>query len=129
LWLEEMASRYGGHLWVHWIIGHGQLTRGSTPARGLGKGLTTPHHKKPACYEMLCMTLDRFCGMNQAVDCIRLRTGTSGRLLWTDEGPLTSQEGLCSMQLVMERCTEAIFHKSLVLLAKPETYNSSIWKR
>jgi hypothetical protein len=23
------------------------------PPWGLGEGLTTPHHKKPACYEML----------------------------------------------------------------------------
>jgi hypothetical protein len=31
-----------------------QLIRGSPPTWGLGKGLiTTPHHKKPSCYETL----------------------------------------------------------------------------
>jgi hypothetical protein len=32
---------------------------------GLGKGLTTPHHKKPACYEMSqwASDLDEYLGM------------------------------------------------------------------
>jgi hypothetical protein len=30
-----------------------QLTRGDPPAWGLSEGLTTPHFKKPACFEML----------------------------------------------------------------------------
>jgi hypothetical protein len=30
-----------------------QPTRGGPPAWGLCEGLTNPHHKKSACYEML----------------------------------------------------------------------------
>jgi hypothetical protein len=38
--------------------------RGDPSAWGLGKGLTTPHHEKPACYKMLhkASELDRFFG-------------------------------------------------------------------
>jgi hypothetical protein len=37
-------------------------TRDDPPTKGLGKKLTTPHCKKPACYEMFHMDseLDRF---------------------------------------------------------------------
>jgi hypothetical protein len=30
-----------------------QPARGGPPSWELGEGLTAPHHKKPACYEML----------------------------------------------------------------------------
>jgi hypothetical protein len=35
------------------VSSHGQPTRGSPPAWGLGEGLTTPHHKSMYCYETL----------------------------------------------------------------------------
>jgi len=56
LWLqmEKMASRYEGYLWIYWISSHRQPADGCPPAWGLGKGLTTPHHKKkPVCYAAL----------------------------------------------------------------------------
>jgi hypothetical protein len=40
---------------------HGMVspwTKGGPSAWGLGEGLTTPHHKKPACYEMLHRVLE-----------------------------------------------------------------------
>jgi hypothetical protein len=35
-----------------------QLISGGLPVWGLGESVTTPHHKKPACYEMLHKTLE-----------------------------------------------------------------------
>jgi len=47
----------GLHIWrvaANILNSCGELTRGG-PSRawGLGEELTTPHHKKPACYEIL----------------------------------------------------------------------------
>jgi hypothetical protein len=38
---------------VNMLSSQGQPATDAPPAWGLGEGLTTPHCKKPACYEML----------------------------------------------------------------------------
>jgi hypothetical protein len=50
----EMAFRYGGYLQICWISSHSQSARGGPPAGVLGKGLTSCHKKKIACYKILC---------------------------------------------------------------------------
>jgi hypothetical protein len=50
--LKETASRCGGKLQVYRISSRGQPTRGGPPARELIEGLTIPHRKTPACYEI-----------------------------------------------------------------------------
>jgi hypothetical protein len=50
LGMEDMTSRYGRWLWMYWISSHGEPTRDGPPAWGFGKGPTTPHCKKSACY-------------------------------------------------------------------------------
>jgi hypothetical protein len=46
--IEETYSKYGGrgYLWMYLIKYSGQPTRSGPPAWGLGKGLTTLHHKE-----------------------------------------------------------------------------------
>jgi hypothetical protein len=50
-----------------------QLTRGSPPASGLGKGLISPHYKKPTHYE----TIHR---ASEWIVCNNLRNGN-----WTSD--------------------------------------------
>jgi hypothetical protein len=47
----EMASSYGGELWIHWISNHGQTARGGPQAWWLGVGLTTLHRKKISLFQ------------------------------------------------------------------------------
>jgi len=52
VFIKCVADRKYG-LQIYWVISSGQPIRGGPPAWGLGEGLTTPHHKTLACYEML----------------------------------------------------------------------------
>jgi hypothetical protein len=36
--VEEVVSRYGGQLWIYWTCSCGQLTLGSPPDSGVGRG-------------------------------------------------------------------------------------------
>jgi hypothetical protein len=56
LWMKEKASRYGGLLWLYWLISHRQLTRDGPPDWWLGRGLTTHHKNHP--YEIIQVTLN-----------------------------------------------------------------------
>jgi hypothetical protein len=53
LWMGDMAYGYRRQLQIYWISSCRQPIRGGPSVWGLGKGLTTPHYKKPACYETL----------------------------------------------------------------------------
>jgi len=53
---------------IYWTSSHGQQTRGSPPAWGLGKVLTTPHWNIWLCYETwtLASDLDWYIGTTWA---------------------------------------------------------------
>jgi hypothetical protein len=56
--MEEMASRCGGWLHIHWISISGEPTKGGPPIWGLDKGLTTPRYKRLVCCKVLHRFLD-----------------------------------------------------------------------
>jgi hypothetical protein len=66
----ETTSRYGRVAATILNKKSRDATRGGPPPWGLGEGLTTPHHKKKVCYEILYRTseLDGFIGTTQATE-------------------------------------------------------------
>jgi hypothetical protein len=68
--IEASASRCGWKLRIYAVNSRGQPTKGGSPSWALGKGLTTPHRNKPACYEKLrrASFLDGFFGTTSAAE-------------------------------------------------------------
>jgi len=63
VWLLDHVAAESAQLWfcnAGVLVIHSNIILLSlpvSPAWGLGEGLTTPHHKKTACYEVLHMPL------------------------------------------------------------------------
>jgi hypothetical protein len=77
-----------------WMVAANISKRGNPPAWELGEGLTTPHCKKPACYEMLHMTPELVGTCEHSNETSGFIKGTShqgsekSNKLWKEDGGL-----------------------------------------
>jgi hypothetical protein len=82
LQMEDMACRYGGQLRIYWKQLRSADKGWSSSSLGVGWGLTTPHCRKPACYETLMQDLSGCLWTGQWTFAFSKRRGISWLAEW-----------------------------------------------